>query len=278
MDNFDPHPVDVRFFPNTPEQVLLIDDEEAFLRLASAMLRRAGYASTCAQDSNTAQELLRTTKYHLIIADIRMPGNTNLELIRLLPQLTDMTPVILVTGYPSVESAAQAIQLPVVAYLTKPFAYEDFLSAVRLGLERNRLAQAMARMKQRLQNWSQDLTQLEHAMSWMSSSNTTSQAETLQLLTLQNITETLKDLKLTPDSQPDSVVSLLPQAATLLSRREREILQTLLTHHRVALIARYLQISPNTVRNHLKAIFRKFGVHSQSELLDYLRQHPPSRV
>ncbi len=56
-----------------------------------------------------------------------------------------------------------------------------------------------------------------------------------------------------------------------LTRREKDVLQLLLEGHRVSSIARRLHLSPQTVRNHLKAIFRKLGAHSQVELIDTLR-------
>ena len=69
-----------------------------------------------------------------------------------------------------------------------------------------------------------------------------------------------------------------------LTRREKDVLQLLLEGHRVASIARRLHLSPQTVRNHLKGIFRKLGTHSQVELIDALRpafhlaEHAPGPV
>src|SRR5512143_3111588 len=56
-----------------------------------------------------------------------------------------------------------------------------------------------------------------------------------------------------------------------LSSRERQIVELLLASRRVPGIAAALGISPHTVRNHLKAVFRKLGVHSQEALLELLR-------
>jgi len=56
----------------------------------------------------------------------------------------------------------------------------------------------------------------------------------------------------------------------LLSRRERDVVLQLLQGHRVVSIAELLEVSEHTVRNHLKSIFRKLGVHSQAELVDRL--------
>jgi DNA-binding NarL/FixJ family response regulator len=59
-----------------------------------------------------------------------------------------------------------------------------------------------------------------------------------------------------------------------VSPREWEVLERLRTGLRVSTIARELEISPNTVRNHLKSIYRKLGVRSQTELLEQLRADP----
>ena len=57
---------------------------------------------------------------------------------------------------------------------------------------------------------------------------------------------------------------------SLLSPRERQILDLLLSNRRVPQIAKTLRISPHTARNHLKSIYQKLGVHSQHELIDLL--------
>lgn len=74
---------------------------------------------------------------------------------------------------------------------------------------------------------------------------------------------------LTPAADPSETAPSEPRPRLLerVTAREATILTHLLENRRVPLIARMLQISPNTVRNHLKAVFRKAGVHSQDELL-----------
>jgi DNA-binding CsgD family transcriptional regulator len=71
---------------------------------------------------------------------------------------------------------------------------------------------------------------------------------------------------------PDAFMGWGPLSAVeTLTRREKDVLQLLLDGRRVSSIARTLYLSPQTIRNHLKAIFRKLGAHSQAELLDSLR-------
>ncbi|GEM_PF-2133506 len=67
-------------------------------------------------------------------------------------------------------------------------------------------------------------------------------------------------------------------AVESLTRREKDVLELLLDGRRVSSIARSLYLSPQTVRNHLKAIFRKLGAHSQVELLERFRPAPGERT
>lgn len=62
-----------------------------------------------------------------------------------------------------------------------------------------------------------------------------------------------------------------PVELSELTMRQREVVERILDGHRVDAIARDLAVSPSTVRNHLSAIFEKFGVASQSELVELLR-------
>ena len=71
--------------------------------------------------------------------------------------------------------------------------------------------------------------------------------------------------------QDAPTTSAVDEAYQQLSVREQDVARLLVAGHRVRTAARALGLSEHTVRNHLKAIFRKLGVHSQVELLDALR-------
>ena len=116
-------------------RILIADDEEIFLNSMADLLRQAGYQCDCAPDAIVAAELLRGAEYDLLIADIKMEGNFELEFIQDLPQIATGMPVILVTGYPSMKSAIQSVQLPVVAYLIKPFEFKELLEQVEKAIK-----------------------------------------------------------------------------------------------------------------------------------------------
>jgi DNA-binding NarL/FixJ family response regulator len=305
-------------------RILIADDEELFTHSTAALLRREGYECACAPDAATVAAMLREDTYDLLIADIKMPGNRDLELIRELPRLAEELSVILVTGYPSLQSAIQAIQLPVVAYLVKPLAFDALQAEVQSGIERSRTYRAVRSLQQRVQGWYQDLEELSQVMR-MKSEGAAIDVEAFVMLTLRNLSSCLADLRrlgqapalrgvepagrppqqavLTtgvPDNDPGARAPQLEQALYKITRaleeagilappyapllqpdtpkelhnlssREREVLHSLLAGQRVPTIARSLYLSPHTVRNHLKAIFRKLGVRSQTELLERLQ-------
>jgi len=118
-----------------PGRILIADDEETFLHSTADLLRREGYECDCARDAATAADMLKQTKYDLLIADIKMPGNWELELIREIRSITKDMPVILVTGSPSLDTTKQAVQLRVVAYLVKPVDFDQMLALVKTSIK-----------------------------------------------------------------------------------------------------------------------------------------------
>ena len=95
-----------------------------------AYLRQHGYECEVAPDGSVAADLLRTRTFDLLISDINMPGNRGLEFIESLPQVASGLPVILLTGFPSPQSAARSERLQVIAYLVKPPEPEQLLALV----------------------------------------------------------------------------------------------------------------------------------------------------
>ena len=88
---------------------------------------------------------------------------------------------------------------------------------------------------------------------------------------MRRIALELSELGVDASGRTASYPSALVDRLRLVSPREWEVLERLRSGLRVSTIARELTISPNTVRNHLKSIYRKLGVRSQTELLEQLR-------
>ncbi len=246
------------------DRILFADDEETFLQATADLLRQEGYECDCVRDGASATAKLHEHAYSLVIADIKMPGNSELEFIRLLPHIAPGVPAILVTGYPTLRSAVHSIQLPVVAYLIKPLEFDELLGQVQATVAKCQTDQTLRQMKQQAQALWQNLQDLERAVPLKRRGNYSTQASTLPFFYKE---ETDSDISTTTDVQ-DQLRTL--QELRALTVREWDVVRCLWDHQTVPAIARSLFVSKHTVRNHLKSIFRKVGVHSQLALLEWL--------
>ena len=176
-------------------RILIADDEETFRNSIADLLRRREYQCDCAPDAIVAAELLRSADYDLLIADIKMQGNFELEFIRALPQIAEGMPVILVTGYPSLRSAIESIQLPVAAYLVKPFEFEELLVQVQISVKNYQFYKAVRDHRKRLADWSEDLKGIEETEKIIPPSESSTPIDDFLTLTFHNIAGALSDLK-----------------------------------------------------------------------------------
>lgn len=113
------------------------------LRLVSRVLRSAGHEVVTADDGLEALQLLATATFDAILSDIDMPRLTGLQLLQAVRQGDFDVPVILMTGAPSVATAAQAVSLGAALYLSKPIDMDELQKTIARAV---RLKQ-MARLK-----------------------------------------------------------------------------------------------------------------------------------
>lgn len=141
--------------------ILLADDEQSFLSATAQLLRNEGFLCDCAENSQQALKKLSKKHYELLIADIKMPGNLNLELVKKVAADTPATSVILITGYPSQQTAITAVQLPIAAYMLKPVDFPELLQKVKSAVKSSRLHKTVIRTKNNLIKWVGELENIE---------------------------------------------------------------------------------------------------------------------
>jgi DNA-binding NtrC family response regulator len=119
--------------------ILYVDDEPAIGLILEDTLERAGHATVGARNVPQALQALARGGIDLIISDYRMPGLTGLEFLELLQQEGYDVPLIMLTGYATIEHAVSAIKAGAVDYITKPVRPEQLELAVAQALEVVRL-------------------------------------------------------------------------------------------------------------------------------------------
>ena len=121
-------------------RVLLVDDEETVLRSFARILRSAGFHVDTASDGQEAVRCFRTGQYHAVVSDISMPSMGGLELLKEIRKHDLDTPVVLVTGAPSVETAMVAIEQGAIRYLVKPVKTAELRHVVDQAVNLYRMA------------------------------------------------------------------------------------------------------------------------------------------
>ncbi|MFH1221316.1 MAG: response regulator [Candidatus Eisenbacteria bacterium] len=176
-------------------RLLIADDEVSFLKSTADLLRDEGYQCDCVQDGPSAALALGENEYDLLIADMKMPGNSDLELIREVSRLAEGLPVILITGYPSIRSAIESVKLPVVAYLVKPVDFSELLESVTAAIERSKVYGVVCKTQSRLTDWNRRLEEIKGVLAGKPHDALTVPIDTYVAITLGHIAEGLVDLR-----------------------------------------------------------------------------------
>jgi DNA-binding response OmpR family regulator len=123
-------------------RILAVDDDADTLALIIDILQDDGYEVYPCSNAEQALRALQRENFGLILADIKLPGMSGVELLTRVREMGLDTEVILMTAYASVATAVEAVRGEAFDYLTKPFALEEFRlrvhEAVQLQASRDR--------------------------------------------------------------------------------------------------------------------------------------------
>ena len=109
------------FDPDGTPRVLVVDDEDAVRGVLEMLLSRRGHQHQTVQTGEAAVDAVRAQRFDLVITDKNLPGISGLDVLREVKQRSPDTDVILMTGYSSMDSAIDALNLGAAGYLEKPF-------------------------------------------------------------------------------------------------------------------------------------------------------------
>jgi DNA-binding response OmpR family regulator len=128
---------------NGVERILVVEDDEGMRMSCRQALEEAGHEVVEAGSVPEAEPLLLRDVFDLVITDLRMPHGGGQEMLRIVKQVSPEVPVVLITAYPSVESAIEAFRGGVTDYLLKPFTSEQLIETVRNAIVRTALEEGL---------------------------------------------------------------------------------------------------------------------------------------
>lgn len=130
-------------------QILIVDDEESLRNTFRIFLTREGYRTivTAATFEEAVHEVNQRT-FDLIISDIVLEGASGIDFLKRIRELGIDCPVIMITGYPNIETASEAVRLGAFDYIPKPVEKETLLNTTRFALKQRLLEQEKRKAEQ----------------------------------------------------------------------------------------------------------------------------------
>jgi len=120
-------------------RILIVEDEDKLRRVLELQLQSAGYETVAVRSAEEA--LKHVPSVDLILADLRLPGMSGLEMIQQIRHQDEQLPIIVMTAYSSVETAVEAMKAGAADFLPKPFSLDHLLTVIHKALEVRRLRQ-----------------------------------------------------------------------------------------------------------------------------------------
>jgi DNA-binding NtrC family response regulator len=128
-------------------RILVVDDERSICVTLREFLQAEGYEVDLAEDAHQAWALLRKGDFDVVVSDIVLPSLSGIDLLKMIRNAAPDVQVIIITGNPTAETAAEAVRAGARDYLFKPIAKDTILRAVATALHIRQIEDAKRRLE-----------------------------------------------------------------------------------------------------------------------------------
>lgn len=141
--------------------ILVVDDELLIRDLLYEFFTQEGYQVILAEDGERALELIEKQGFDVSLVDLKMPGVDGMEVVRAVHRLDPDLPVIIMTGYPSFNSAVEALRQGVYDYVVKPFKVLELMHMVERAIKEYRQVRQNRELSRKLAEVERQLQELQ---------------------------------------------------------------------------------------------------------------------
>ena len=119
-------------------RIIIVDDDEGIRETLVAILQEEGYQVDTAENGKEAIKKTNAEFYNLALIDIRLPDIEGIDLLKEIKETVPKIRKIIITGYPTMQNAIEAVNNGADAYVLKPFDVEKVLRIIKVELEKQR--------------------------------------------------------------------------------------------------------------------------------------------
>ena len=131
------------------EKILVVDDEQVILTSVSRIASSEGFNVDSDNNADSALKKLSQKEYSLILCDIMMPQMDGFAFLDELQKRKVFTPVIMITGYSTVENAVKSLYKGAIDFVPKPFTFEELNSSINRGIKFYKIQKGIEEAKSR---------------------------------------------------------------------------------------------------------------------------------
>lgn len=125
---------------NKKPDILIVDDEEVVRRSYARILSGAQCNTEAVLSGDEALRAMERRPYDVVLLDLRMPGTDGMTVLKTIKQKWPDSEVVVITGYPSIESAKESVRLGAYDYLAKPVGPDEVIGAMQGAVTRKHWA------------------------------------------------------------------------------------------------------------------------------------------
>ncbi|MBN1822037.1 MAG: response regulator [Prolixibacteraceae bacterium] len=129
------------------KKILVVEDDQDIRELLVETLKRSDFEVDTAENGKTGLEKFRKQKYDLILTDIRMPVMDGLKMLKKIKKEDSRMPIVVITAYPSVDSAVECLVEGADDYLVKPIKFDDLNVKIQKALEKRKIQRILTTRK-----------------------------------------------------------------------------------------------------------------------------------
>lgn len=149
---------------NNKANVLIVDDEEVVRLSHLRSLQGTDCNARAAEDGRQALQVMEQDQFDVVLLDLRMPDLDGMDVLKTIKQRWPNSEVVIITGYPCLESAKEALRLGAFDYLTKPLGPAEIIKAAHGAMNQKRWALHSDRDDRQSQDASAPTPENEHKL------------------------------------------------------------------------------------------------------------------